>query len=108
MAVPNLSLRRAVSAMSRRVSAAPLAVTTSGELLVNVAELGSDVSLDAVLDAARNAGATVFVGIVLSRAEARFALARLDNAADETAARISGERHRQERRSRGVPVRRAT
>lgn len=106
--MPIVSLRRAVSTMSRRVSAAPLAVTTSGELLVNVAMIGGDVSLAAVLEAARNAGSTVFVGIVLSRVEARFALARLDNGADETAAKIAGKRHRRERRSRGVPVRRAT
>lgn len=85
--------------MSRRVHLAPLALTSDGDVLLNVATIASATDFETVVRAAESEHRAVFVGVMLSPREAEFAIARLDNAADETAARIVGGRRRGRKRS---------
>lgn len=83
--------------MSRRMVRAPFALTSDGTLLVNVTTLTDATDLESVVRAARAEPRAVFIGVVMSPREATFAMARLDNAADEAVAGIVGERHRSRR-----------
>jgi len=85
--------------MSRRLDLAPFAVTSNGAIFVNVAKLTTTTDFEAVVRAAERERRTLFLGVMMSPAEGVFAMARLDNAADEAAARIVGQR-RQRRRDR--------
>lgn len=78
--------------------AASLAVTLDGTILVNVAA-GSNAHDPARLDeiTARH-GRAVFIGVPLSAAETRAALARLDDAGSELAARVLAARFKKSRR----------
>lgn len=78
--------------MSRRLNLAPFAVTSEGDLVLNLAKLTETTNLDEVLRRAREEHGAVFVGVVLSRAEVEFVLGRLENAGEETAAKIAGKR----------------
>ena len=80
--------------MSTRLELAPLAVTSDGTLFVNVAKLTTATDLESVVRAAQEDKRAVFVGVMLSPREAEFAMARLDSAVDETAARVFGQRRR--------------
>jgi hypothetical protein len=78
--------------------AASLAVALDGTVLVNVAA-GSDLRDPARLaEIAARDGRIVFVGVPLSAAETRGALARLDDAGGELAARILAARLKKKRR----------
>lgn len=78
---------------------APFALTTDGTLLVNVATLTNATDLESVVRAVQHETRAVFIGVVMSPQEATLAMARLDDAADEAAARIVGERRRSPRRA---------
>lgn len=80
--------------MSRRVHLAPMAITSDGDVLLNAATIAGATDLEAVVRAAKNDGLAVFVGVILSPRETEFVLSRLDNAADEAAARLVGQRRR--------------
>lgn len=80
--------------MSRRVVLAPLALTSDGDVLINVATIASSTDVETIVRAAERERGALFIGVILSPREKEFALARLDNAADETAARIVGRRQR--------------
>lgn len=84
--------------MSRSLELAPFAVTSDGTMFVNVTQFAAATDLESVVQAAQEDKRAVFVGVMLSPGEAEFAMARLDNAADETAARIVGQRRRRKRR----------
>ena len=90
----HLPVRGGVSAVRRCLVPAAFAVTSDGTLLINVATLTNAADFESIVRAARETKAGVFIGVMLRPMEARFAMARLDNAADEAAARIVGERAR--------------
>ena len=83
--------------MSRRVHQAPLALTSDGEILLNVGRFDDVRSLDEVLGLARAERGPVFVGVALRDDEVRLASRRLADAAEETAALLGGERRRQKK-----------
>lgn len=84
--------------MSKQLELAPFAVTSDGTLFVNVAKLTPATDFGSVAQAAQEEKRAVFIGVMLSPDEAEFVMARLDNAADETAARLVGQRRRRKRR----------
>lgn len=84
--------------MSRDLELAPFAVTSDGTLFVNVAKLTTATDFESIVRAAHEEKRAVFIGVRVSPSEADFVKARLDNAADETAARIVGQRRRRRRR----------
>ncbi len=75
-------------------STAPLALASDGTILVNVAQLVTEDDLEAVIDAAKKHQGPIFIGVPLTKAETKSALARMDDAAAEIAARIGGRRGR--------------
>lgn len=88
--------------MSRDLELAPFVVTSDGTLFVNVAKLTTATELDAIVQAAHEEERAVFIGVMLSPKEAEYVMGRLDDAADEAAARIVGQRRRR-RRKRDTP-----
>lgn len=78
--------------MSRRIDLTPLALTSDGDVLINLATIAYSTDFETIVRAAKRERGALFVGVILSPREKVFALARLDNAADETAARIVGRR----------------
>jgi hypothetical protein len=92
--VRHLPVRGGVSVVRRCLVPAPFAVTSDGTLLINVATLTKATDFESIVRAAREEKAGVFIGVILRPMEARFAMARVENAADEAAARIVGERAR--------------
>ena len=85
--------------MSRRFVRSPFAVTSDGRVLLNVAELGDEPEIKAVLHAAR-LDVPIFVGIELTTAEVRTALRRLAHGHREAAAALAGKRIWRARRQR--------
>jgi hypothetical protein len=83
-----------MSPVSRVLDLAPLAVTSDGTLFVNVAKLTTATDLESVVRGAQEDARPVFVGVMMSVREAELVMASLDNAADETAANIAGQRRR--------------
>ena len=80
--------------VSTKLELAPFALTSDGTLFVNVAKLTAATEFESVVRAAQEEERAVFIGVMLSPDEAEFVMARLDNAADETAARLVGQRRR--------------
>ena len=83
--------------MSRHVHRAPLALTSDGEVLLNVGRFDDVRSLDEVLGLARAEGGPVFVGVALHEGEMRLLSHRLADAAEETAALLGGGRRRRKK-----------
>ena len=101
MAVPDVRLCGSVPAMTRAADQPPFAVASDGSVFINAAVLLTDATdLESLVREARRRNRRVFIGIVMSASEAELAMARLDNAAHETAARILGDRRRRRRRER--------
>ncbi len=75
-----------------RTSRAPLAVASDGTVLMNAITLTVDDDLDAVIQAAKALGGTVFVGVELGKGEVNQALRMLDDMAAEIAARVGARR----------------
>lgn len=73
-----------------RTSRAPLAVASDGTVLVNALSWTTDNDLDAVIEAARKRGGTVFVGLVMPPRRVRQALSMLDDRCAEISARTVG------------------
>lgn len=69
-------------------------------MFVNILKLGASSDVESVVRAALEEKRAVFVGVLLSQAETEVVMARLDNAADETAARLVGHRRRRPARRR--------
>ena len=85
---------------SRRIHPAALAVTSDGDLLVNVARYDSETDPGRLLRRALRDGGSLFVGVTLSPDESREAKHRLDESAHEGAAHILGRRTHLRRRER--------
>ena len=71
---------RALPAVSRRAHRAPFAITSDGEVLLNLAMFDVAKNLDVLLAVARRQPGDVFVGVVLSPSEVAFALTELHHA----------------------------
>jgi len=80
--------------MSRRAHHAPFAVTSGGEVLVNVAMFDVKKELAVLLAAARRHDGEVFIGVVLSPAETAFVLSELHHTSRDASSRLVGRRQR--------------
>jgi hypothetical protein len=98
-----------VSRTSRRVSTAPMAVTSAGEILVNIAASAGPLDPLKLVERAMAERRPIFVGIVATPKEVRFALKSMDDATAEISSWIWGSRQRHlqkmARRQRGPTAR---
>jgi hypothetical protein len=78
--------RKKRAAPRRPYLRAPLALGIDGSIIANLSAMVDSGRIGAALDAHRKAGRTIFVGVVLTDAEARDALAAIDDAAAELVA----------------------
>ncbi len=76
------------------LSTAPMAVASDGSVLVNATTWTTEDDIDAVVQAARAHGGTVFVGVALSPTEVRQALHMADDMAAEIAGRVGARGRR--------------
>lgn len=83
--------------MSRRVHLAPLALTSDGDVLLNVAMFDAPKDLATLLRLAQTQSAKVFVGVPLSGSELDFILSELRHAYRDGAAWLVGGRQRRVR-----------
>jgi hypothetical protein len=84
--------------MSRNIDRAPFAVTSDGNLLLNVAMFDGK-RLKALFELAARERGAVFVGVVLGRAERIFLDQRTGDAAHDAAAWLVGARLRRRKRA---------
>jgi hypothetical protein len=92
-----------MSRPSKKVSTAPMGVTSAGEILVNAYQLAVGNDLSAAIEAAKASGLPVFVGLVVpSRGRARL-LKDVDDAAADVVGRLGP--HLPDRKGRGRPSR---
>ena len=79
-----------MSRPSKKVSMAPLAVTSDGSLIINLTQFQNDASLEALVARAKEIGLPVFVGIVVPSAVQGASVGIVDDAAAEVAGRLGG------------------
>jgi hypothetical protein len=77
--------------MTRKIHKAPIAVTTEGALVVNVAGYGPT-NIEGLIARALDDDAELFIGIVVDKKEHRLLMERLDNAAAEAVGMVIGKR----------------
>ncbi len=80
--------------MSRKVATAPLALTSNGDVLVNLAEFDGPGDLQSLLVRALRQRGRVFIGVELTRAEVSEILENARHAHADTVAHIAGRRQR--------------
>jgi hypothetical protein len=85
--------------MSRKIHEAPIAVTTEGALVVNVASFGPT-NIEGLLARALDDDAELFIGIVVEDDELELLMERLDNASAEAVALVIGKRTKRRRTQR--------
>ncbi len=86
--------------MSRRLNLDPLAVTSSGAVLVNIAHFDGPRRLERMLALARSQPGRLFVGVELSHAELHEVSKRVEDSHIEAAAFVVGKRQKRAGRSR--------
>ena len=93
------------SGVSRRakVHQDPIAVTSSGDLLVNVGLFDGVTTLEEILRRAKRARAEVFIGVTVEDEEVPLVADRVRDACREAAAFIEGERRRKRRKRKARP-----
>ncbi len=87
-------------AVSRRINIDPLAVTSAGTVLVNVAHFDGPRRVDALVARAIRELGRMFVGVELSRAEVRLLYEHLGHGQREATARLVGLRRGRSQRDR--------
>ena len=89
--------------MSRRakVHLDPIAVTSSGDLLVNAGHFDGVTTLDQILRRAKKERSPVFIGVKVEEEEMPLVSKRVDDACAEAAAFIYGGRRRRREREGG-------
>jgi hypothetical protein len=92
--VPDVSIRRELRVVSRRVSRAPLALTSDGVLLINLAVFDVTKRLEALLEAAFREPGEVFIGVPARPDEVTFILERAADSAYEAASVCAGRRRK--------------
>lgn len=95
-----MCVRRGVPGVSRRAHRAPLAITSDGMVLVNLAMFDTAKELAVLLAAARRQEGEVFIGVVLSPGETAFVLNELRHASRDATSRLVGRRQRKENKRR--------
>lgn len=80
--------------MSRRAHRAPVALTSTGDLLLNVAMFDAPKDLESLVRLARAQPGRVFIGVVLAPDEQEFAVDELAHALRDASARMVGRRQR--------------
>jgi hydrogenase maturation factor len=80
--------------MSRRLNLDPIAVASSGVVLVNVAHFDGPRRAERLLDLARSQRGRLFVGVELSPAETSAVLEQVQAGHRESAAYVIGRRQR--------------
>lgn len=93
MAVPDMSARGGVSSVKRPLRA-PLAITSDGDVLLNLVELTGAPVIERVARELAGLDAPVFVGVRLTAGEIDAVLDRIDNALAEAVGRLVGQRRR--------------
>lgn len=83
--------------MKRAGVSAPFAITSLGEVLVNVDAFSDMQNPGNLLELVRREGGTVFVGVPISDVELREVARRVDDALAEAAARLVAKRQRRRR-----------
>ncbi|MCL4750434.1 MAG: hypothetical protein KJ015_09750 [Myxococcales bacterium] len=86
--------------MSRRINIDPLAVTSAGTVLVNVAHFDGPRRGDAMVARVAHEPGRVFVGLELSRTEVRLLLEHIGHGQREVAARLVGLRRSRSQRDK--------
>jgi hypothetical protein len=92
-------VRKCVCALSRRIHRADIALTSDGDVLLNVVALDAPLTLDGLIrEAARQRGA-VFVGVVLGPQEVRRLIDEMGPILPNITTRIAGPRIWRKRRA---------
>ena len=78
--------------MSHQIHHAPLALATDGSVLANLHHVTGDEDPQRLLALARELGAVVFIGVVVTKTELKLADRQLDDAATAIASEILGRR----------------
>jgi hypothetical protein len=92
--VPAFGCVRSMSRIKAKSHRDPIAVTSSGELLVNVGLFDEASTLDEILRRAKKEQSFVFVGVVIEADEMPLVADRVHDACREAAAFIEGGRRR--------------
>lgn len=80
--------------MSRALHRAAVAITTDGAVLANVTEILGVSDLEKALERLCETEGPIFIGVPVSRADARVLLARVEDAAAEALAKLVGRQRR--------------
>jgi hydrogenase maturation factor len=83
-----------LSVVSRKINVTPLALSSEGELLLNVAMSDAPRRLDALLAFAERTDGEVFIGVVLGGRELAFVTGELGHAVRDATARVVGQKQR--------------
>jgi hypothetical protein len=75
-----------------RLHTAPLAVATNGTLLVNGRTFTTSEKIEAALEAAKEFGTDIFIGVALRESEARRLLLRMEDSFAEVASTVRSSR----------------
>jgi hypothetical protein len=74
---------------SNKVSMAPMAITSAGEVLVNAHQFTTTDDLEAAVEAARATGQPIFIGVVVPSKLTRGVMKDIDNATADVAGRLA-------------------
>jgi hypothetical protein len=94
MGVPVVRLRLGLRTMKRGIHPAPIALTSDGELLVNVGYFDDVHDVEDTLRRAKQERSPVFIGVPLQQRELPLVLERVHDACREGAAFVFGRRRR--------------
>lgn len=97
--MPVLPMGRELLAVSRRINVDPLAVTSAGTVVVNVAHFDVARRPERLFALAVSRRGRLFVGVELSGAEVRDAVERLQAGHAEAVAYIVGKRRKRSQRA---------
>lgn len=84
--------------MSRRICRADIAVTSGGDVLLNVVTLDAPLTLEGLIREARRQRGAVYVGVVLGRHEVRRLIDEMGPVLPNVTTRIAGPRIWRKRR----------
>lgn len=87
--------------MSRRIHLAPVALTSDGSVIVNVAGFDVTRNPEALVELAKNERGRLFIGVELGREEVEGLLRHSQDGLVEGSARIIGGRQKRRRRWSG-------
>jgi len=83
-----------------KVCDSPLALTSGGDILLNVAQSNGPADAESLFERALATGRPVFIGTILAPAELRFACRWIDDSSAALAAHLSGDRSARRKKRR--------